>query len=738
MTEEKVLDTNPSLHQIPPPPQDFIGRKDDINEIMASFDQGATITGLRGMGGVGKTALALVLADRLKERFPDGLLFLNMQETIKNPLKPEDAMAHVIRSYRGANATVPKDLNGLSGLYHSVLSGKKVLILLDNAASKEQVELLLPPVGCALLVTSRKKFALPGLLEKDLDVLPLEDAKNLLLDIAQRIGDYAEELAKLCGCLPIALRNAACALKEKPNLSLEGYIKRLGDAKERLELVDASFCTSYELLTPELQRLWSLLSVFPADFNLEGAAAVWEMEVAPTEDALGELMKMSIVDYLPSATGEGGRYKLHDLARDFAGSRLDAIVSEPAKLRHSEHYLKVLSEASLLYRKGGRDTFAGLKLFDCEWANIRSGQKWAEETTRHYHNNKINPPELCSEYKSALRLSNLYPDAGPSILVLRQHPQDRIHWLKVALAASQILKDCRRKALHIGNMGLAYAAIGNNKKSITLNENALKIAQQINDLDIEAKFLGNLAAAYNGLGEIRRQMEENEKALIINRKIGDLKGEANNLDHLGRAYFKQKEIHKAIEFTEQALEINRQIEDRRGEAYNLGNLAEYYKNLDESHQLLALELSCQALDIFRDIKDGKGEAYTLGNQAGIYMNLNKGQMALESNEKAFKIFQEIGNKRGIANILRNMGQIYSDLNQPEKAIVYLEQALNISREVCDKRAEAFILLNMCQSMNKLGKREKAIPLANSSLEIFEQIESPYAEIVRKQLAEWGA
>ena len=164
----------------------------------------------------------------------------------------------------------------------------------------------------------------------DLDVLPLEDAKKLLLKICGRIGDHAEELAKLCGCLPIALRNAAYALKEKPNLSPEGYIERLGDAKKRLELVDASFSTSYELLTPELQRLWSMLSVFPADFDLDGAAAVWEMEKIPAEDALGELVKWSLVDFLPSATGEGGRYKLHDLARDFAGSRLDAADSEPA------------------------------------------------------------------------------------------------------------------------------------------------------------------------------------------------------------------------------------------------------------------------------------------------------------------------------------------------------------------------------------------------------------------------
>jgi hypothetical protein len=130
------------------------------------------------MGGIGKTALALVLADRIKDRFPDGQLFLDMLGTSKSPLKPDDAMAHVIRSYIGAETRLPSDLNGLGGLYCTVLSGKSTLILLDNAASREQVELLLPPEGSALLITSCNKFALPGLKEKDLNVLRLEDAKS--------------------------------------------------------------------------------------------------------------------------------------------------------------------------------------------------------------------------------------------------------------------------------------------------------------------------------------------------------------------------------------------------------------------------------------------------------------------------------------------------------------------------------------------------------------------------------
>ena len=143
----------PVPQQFPPSPKDFTGREDEIAGLLDQFGRGATITCLRGMGGVGKTALALVLADRLKDHFPDGQLFLKMQGTSKTPLKPEEAMAHILHSYLGLDVKLPTDQNGLSGLYRSVLSGKKAMILLDNAADRAQVEQLVPPAGSALLIS---------------------------------------------------------------------------------------------------------------------------------------------------------------------------------------------------------------------------------------------------------------------------------------------------------------------------------------------------------------------------------------------------------------------------------------------------------------------------------------------------------------------------------------------------------------------------------------------------------
>ncbi len=165
----------PTPRQIPPPPSDFAGRKIELEDILANFNRGATITGLQGMGGIGKTALALVIAEMVKDRFPDGQIFIEMKGTSKNPLASAEAMANVIRAYL-PTAQMPENLNSLAGLYRSVLDGKQTLLLLDNDANREQVEMLLPPTGCAMFITSRQKFTLPGLKPRNMELLPPSDS----------------------------------------------------------------------------------------------------------------------------------------------------------------------------------------------------------------------------------------------------------------------------------------------------------------------------------------------------------------------------------------------------------------------------------------------------------------------------------------------------------------------------------------------------------------------------------
>ena len=703
--------------QIPPPPRDFKGREEDIADILSNFEKGATITGLRGMGGVGKTALALVLADKLKSQFPDGQIFVDMRGTSNNPelppLTPEEAMAQVIRAYNPANR-LPENSNELRGLYLSVLAGKRALLLLDNAAGSEQVEPLLPPAGCAVLITSRIKFALPGLAEKDLDILPKDKACELLLEIAPRIGNWADELAKLCGYLPLALRNAAGALAEKKDLSVPEYQRRLKDKIERLKLVEGSFSLSYDLLTPGRKKQWRRLSVFPEDFDRNAATAVLKMAPGASAEALSDLVQWSLVDYAAMPDSEDGRYRLHDLARLFAESCLDQEELADAQQKHAKHYSKVLSQAENLYEKGGTNLLAGLKLFDHEWANIKVGQAWLKNII------PVSSKLKKSDLKSVLQLASSYAVDGGNILSLRLHPRDRIDWLETGLKAAKMIGDRGAKGVHLGNLGNAYAGLGETRKAIEYYDQALAIAREIGDRRGEGACLGNLGNAYAGLGETRKAIEYHDQALAIAREIGDRRGEGADLGNLGLAYAELGETRKAIEYHDQALAIAREIGDRRGEGADLGNLGLAYAELGETRK--AIEYYDQALAIAREIGDRRGEGACLGNLGNAYAGLGETRKAIEYYDQALAIAREIGDRQNEGEFLCNLGKACLDLNETDNAIEHCTQSLDLVRKIEYRKIEGEALCNLGKAYTNLGEINKAIDYCDQALTIFEKME----------------
>jgi hypothetical protein len=298
------------LHQAPRPPADFTGRDAELRELLAAIEVGGvSISGLQGMGGIGKTALALKLVELLKSRYPDAQFFLDLKGASNQPLATGDALAHVVRAYH-PTAKLPDSETELRGLYLSVLEGQRALLLMDNAANAQQVEPLIPPADCLLLVTSRQHFTLPGLAAKNLDIMTAEDAREMLLTIAPRIGPQADEMATLCGHLPLALRLAAAAMVKYRNLSPADYLQRLHDRQQRLQLIDASLSLSYELLSEEWRQRWRWLAVFPDTFSADAAAAVWEFDMPRAQDSLGELLAASLMEWNESIQ----RYRLHDLA----------------------------------------------------------------------------------------------------------------------------------------------------------------------------------------------------------------------------------------------------------------------------------------------------------------------------------------------------------------------------------------------------------------------------------------
>ena len=619
-------------HQLRPPPPDFTGRKEDITQLIDGVSRGERILAVHGMGGIGKTTLALKIAEMLTRDFPDGQIYLDLKGVphredtpgIK-PLTAGEAIDHVIRSYNPGASASPND-DAREGEYRSTLFGKKVLLLMDNARNRDQVERLFPPAGCVMIVTSRDHFTLPGLKEKDLQKLPPQDARDLMVTIAERVRPLADEFAQLCDYLPEALRATASAIAERPNIDPREFIRRMRDAKERLKVtgVDLSLTTSSDLLDSELRNRWLLLSVFPDTFDHLAAAAVWDSAPDATVNALAELMRYNLVQWNPTTS----RYRLHDLVRDFTTLRLDETARTAAKVRHAEHYKNVLAAADRKYCSGA-PYLEGLALFDLEWSNIEAGQAWA--ATHREHD------------RSVSRLCKAYSEAGANVLLLRLPPRKRIKWLEAALDAARELTDRSSEGAALGNLGIAYRRLGEYHRAIEFHEKHLAISREFHDRLGEVGALGNLGVVYQSLGEYRRALEFHEQDLAIAREIGDRRGEGRSLGNLGSAYYSLGESRRAIECYEQQLAIARERGDRHDEGQALGGLGVAHCGLSEYRT--AIEYLEKHLAIAQEIGDRPGEGDALFNSALALENLGEHTEAIRHAELALTIYEQIESPR---------------------------------------------------------------------------------------------
>ena len=367
--------------------------------------------------------------------------------------------------------------------------------------------------------------------------------------------------------------------------------------------------------------LWRALAAFPDTFDVAAAAAVWEMEPALARDALSELRSYSLVEWSEAT----GRYGLHDLARVFAGSRLGEAEGAAARRRHAEHYRGVLGLANDLYLKGGDDVVGGLALFDLERGNIEAGQAWAAANAERDD--------------AATQLCSVYPGAGPYVLALRLHRREGMAWLEAAVSAAQRLKDRGAEGTHLGNLGIAYADLGETRRAIDFHEQALTISREIGDRRGEGAALGNLGLAYADLGETRRAIEFHEQQLLIVREIGDRRGEGTALGNLGVTYLTLGEPRRAIAFCEQQLLIVREIGDRRSEGNALGNLGNAYYTLGEPRRAIAFYE--QQLLIAREIGDRRSEGNALFNMAAALDVLGEREKPIASAEGALEIYEQI-------------------------------------------------------------------------------------------------
>jgi tetratricopeptide (TPR) repeat protein len=515
-----------ALHQLPARPAVFTGRDTEVSALEDALTHqrvsgGAMLAGVQGTGGVGKTALAIVLAHRLKDRYPDAQLYLNLRgagesgDTYNSAMNvpavtPAEAMRTVIQSFK-PDAELPPTLAGLTPIYRAVLAeAGSVLLVLDNAANAEQVQPLLPPPNCLLLVTSRTQFQLPGLARRNLDYLLPEKSRELLLALSPSLKGYESEAADLCGHLPLALQVFARAVNDKKLTPVNELIQRLREGTDRLAPVDAAFEVSYELLDQELRRKWTLLAVFPTNFDLSAAAAVWEKsrevqlstdDLSEVRDAMQALFNASLVEWNES----NGRFRLHDLVRRFCDSKLSNGERDAGHLRHARYYRDVLEAASELLKHVDNNT------------DIREGVKISQREELNLHTG-INSLWKRSDRDAnvvLISLINLFSRSGN----LRSYRPETVMLVKRQLDAAHIARDRHAEAMALCNLGSAYLndcwGSGDRKKAIELFKQAMPFLSEIDDNQVKADALNDYVFALSLAGNKKDALAEAEKALPI-------------------------------------------------------------------------------------------------------------------------------------------------------------------------------------------------------------------------------
>ncbi|MFJ8627838.1 AfsR/SARP family transcriptional regulator [Kitasatospora sp. NPDC093550] len=332
---EPVGDSWQAPDQLPSGLPDFTGRSEEVEALLdrlaAAGGRAVVVSALDGMGGVGKTTLAVHVARQVRDRFPDGQLFADLRGADRTPPDPGTVLAGFLRALGVDPSDVPPDTGERSALYRSALAGRRVLVVLDNAATPDHVEPLLPgSAGCAVLVTSRHRLAgLAGAHQLRLDTLPPEQALDLLTRIvgAERVAAEpatAEQVVHACGLLPLAIRIVASRLAADSALTLaelaDGlrHEHRLAELSDGERAVEATFALSYHRLDPELARAFRLLSLPDApDLPLPCAAALLGRSEDEADRLLEELVDLNLLQ-----SPRFGRYGFHDLVRAYARDRL--------------------------------------------------------------------------------------------------------------------------------------------------------------------------------------------------------------------------------------------------------------------------------------------------------------------------------------------------------------------------------------------------------------------------------
>ncbi|TPQ21363.1 AfsR/SARP family transcriptional regulator [Streptomyces sporangiiformans] len=650
--------------QLPLETRGFTGRTEELTRLdgilAAAAERPApvVISAVSGTAGVGKTALAVHWAHQVADRFPDGHLYVNLRGfgPSRTAMPPDQAVRGFLDALGVPPHRVPVDLQARVGLYRSLLAGRQVLVVLDNARDADQVRPLLPgSPSCLAIVTSRN--GLTGLVAAEgahpiaLDLLSPAEAHDLL---AHRLGEHrvaaepdaVQEIITHCARLPLALAIVAARAATNPGFPLSAVAEELRDSHGSLDAfigddlttdVRTVFSWSYHAQSAPAARLFHLLGLHSGpDISAPAAAALAGLPLRETRGLLVELTRAHLLtEYLP------GRYTRHDLLRVYAAERVLTEETPQERDRAIERlltwYLHTADAAYPLFTPDRPRVPLDPLPASCHplaFSAYDQALDWCESER----------PNLVAAVRQAVSAGRpgiawQLPAALWGFFYLRSHLQDWLDTTRTGLDAARDVHDRMGEAWGLMDVACALTQLHRYDEAIDHFRQAMVLCRELGNTVGRCQALSNLGDVYRRIGRPEKAVEYCRRALAVNRRLDYALREGNILVNLGDAYEQLGRFDEAIGVLEQALTVLRRIGDRWVEGIALDILGTAHHRLQRHDD--AVGYFHQALDTHADIGNRSGEAHTLGNLGDVYLAAGDPDAARTNWQQALAILEKV-------------------------------------------------------------------------------------------------
>ncbi|NGY65917.1 ATP-binding protein [Lentzea sp. NEAU-D13] len=721
----------PAPRELPAEVFGFAGRTEQLARLDALLDSPAmALTVVAGTAGVGKTALVVQWAHRARHRFPDGQLYVDLRGYGPDaPVEPAEALEAFLRALGVSGADIPFDVSERAARFRSLVDGRRVLVVLDNARAPEQVRPLLPgSSSCAVVVTSRA--TLSGLVARDgarvldLDVLTVAEATDLLRSLigAQVDDEELTALADRCARLPLALRIAAELVVSRPRTPVAELRAELAD--DSLDVLDAGgdpktavravFSWSYQHLDPHVAKAFRRLGRHPGrDLDLHAAVALTGDDLRTTRRTMDRLLQAHLVHET-----ERGRFGMHDLLRVYAAELARQNGDDPLTALF-DFYLQSAARAMDLIVPEERARRPRIEATGvvAPLTDRAAAEAWLE----------VERPTLMAVAKQAAR-GRLPGHAVLMSQVLwrfldnRAYHDDTLALNVHALKAVRQLDDPALEASAENNLGTVYWQLRRYDDALHHLHRSLELARAAGRRGVEASALCNLGVVYRLVGDYDSALESLNLALSIAADRADHTMLARNGYHLGNVYERLRRYEEAADHLEAALRSaetsgNRTIEARV--QCHLGAVCtELGRVTDAQHHL------DRALDLAHDNSDRTIEARTLRNLGVLQQKTGRLHDALATLGRALGLAEAIRDTLLHVEILNSFAAAALAAGDTENAFAHHDLALLLATRIGDAYEQARAHLGLSEVLVELDDSEHARRHHRRALVLFEGLGLP--------------